>query len=48
LETELNVPRETVDKRLKVLRSLGLTHRPQGQKGGDSISTPGKNFLKTL
>jgi len=48
LETELNVPRETVGKRLKVLRALGLTHRPQGQKGGDAISTPGKNFLKTL
>lgn len=48
LEAELNVPRETVGKRLKVLRALGLTHRPQGQKGGDIISTSGKNFLKTL
>ena len=48
LETELKVPRETVGKRLEVLRALGLTHRPQGQKGGDAISTPGKNFLKTL
>jgi hypothetical protein len=48
LETELNVPHETVGKRLKVLRALGLIHRPQGQKGGDAISTPGKNFLKTL
>jgi len=48
LETELKVPRETVGKRLKVLRALGLTHRPEGQKGGDTISTPGKNFLKTL
>ena len=48
LEADLNVPRETVGKRLKVLRALGLTHRPQGQKGVDAISTPGKNFLKTL
>jgi len=48
LEAELNVPRETVGKRLEVLRALGLTHQPQGQKGGDAISTPGKNFLKTL
>jgi len=48
LEAKLNVPRETVGKRLEVLRALGLTHRPQGQKGGDAISTPGKNFLKTL
>ncbi|HCO96151.1 MAG TPA: hypothetical protein DIU00_19790 [Phycisphaerales bacterium] len=48
LEAELNLPRATVGKRLKVLRALGLTHRPQGQKGGDAISTPGKNFLKTL
>jgi len=48
LEAELNVPRETVSKRLKVLRSLGLTHRPKGQKGGDAISTPGRNFLKKL
>ena len=48
LETELNVPRDTVGKRLKVLRALGLTHQPQGQKGGDAISTPGRNFIKTL
>jgi DNA-binding transcriptional ArsR family regulator len=48
LEAELNVPRQTVGKRLKVLRALGLTHRPKGQKGGDIISTPGRNFLKTL
>ncbi len=48
LETELNVPRETVGKRLKYLRELGLIHRPKGQAGGDTISTPGKNFLKTL
>jgi DNA-binding transcriptional ArsR family regulator len=48
LEVELNVPRDTVGKRLKVLRALGLTHRPKGQKGGDAISTPGKNFLKKL
>jgi len=48
LEAELNVPRETVGKRLKVLRALGLTHRPKGQKGGDAISTPGRNFLKKL
>jgi len=48
LETELNVPRQTVGKRLKVLRALGLTHRPHGQMGGDTISTPGRNFLKTL
>lgn len=48
LEAELNVPLETVGKRLEVLRALGLTHRPQGQKGGDVISTPGKKFLETL
>jgi DNA-binding transcriptional ArsR family regulator len=48
LEAELNVPRQTVGKRMKVLRALGLTHRPKGQKGGEAISTPGKNFLKKL
>jgi hypothetical protein len=48
LETELDVSHETVGKRMKVLRSLGLTHRPKGQKGGDAISTSGRNFLKTL
>ena len=48
LEAELNVPRETVGKRLEILLALGLTHRPEGQKGGDAISTPGKDFLKTL
>lgn len=48
LEAELNVPRETVGKRLKVLRALGLTYKPKGQKVGDAISTPGRNFLKTL
>lgn len=48
LEAELDVPRETVGKRIKVLRSLGLTHRPKGQKGGDAISASGRSFLKTL
>ena len=48
LETELNVPRDTVGKRLKVLRELGLIHRLKGPAEGDAISTPGKNFLKTL
>jgi hypothetical protein len=48
LETVLNVPSETVSKRLEILRKLGLTHRPKGQKGSDEISTPGRNFLKTL
>ena len=48
LEAELNVPRQTVSKRMKVLRSLGLTHQPKGQKSGDIISTSGKNFLKKL
>jgi len=48
LEAELNVPRQTVGKRLKVLRALGLTYRPKGQKGGDAISTPGRDFLKKL
>ena len=48
LEAELNVPRQTIGKRLKVLRSLGLTHQPKGQMSGDTISTPGRNFLKKL
>jgi hypothetical protein len=48
LEAELNVPRQTVGKRLKVLRSLGLIHQPKGQKGGQAISTPGRNFLEKL
>jgi hypothetical protein len=48
LEVELKVPRETVGKRLRYLRELGLIHRPKGRAGGDAISTPGKNFLKTL
>jgi hypothetical protein len=48
MEAELSVSRETVGKRMKVLRSLGLTHRPKGQKGGDAISTSGRDFLKTL
>ncbi|MFC1604744.1 hypothetical protein ACFL5F_06925 [Planctomycetota bacterium] len=48
LETELNVPRETVGKRLKVLRKLGFTHLTQGQKDGEAISAQGRNFLKTL
>lgn len=48
LETELNVPRETVDKRLKVLRKLGLTHLTQDQKDAEAISAEGRNFLETL
>jgi DNA-binding transcriptional ArsR family regulator len=48
LETKLNVPRQTVSKRMKILRSLGLTHQPKDRKGGDTISIPGRNFLKKL
>jgi len=48
LEAELNVPRETVGKRLKVLRKIGLTHPAQSQKGAEVISAQGRNFLKTL
>jgi DNA-binding transcriptional ArsR family regulator len=48
LEAKLNVPRQTVGKRLKVLRALGLIHRPKGQKGRRAISTPGRNFLEKL
>jgi hypothetical protein len=48
LEAELNVSRQTVGKRLKILRSLGLIHQPKGRKGGQAISTPGRNFLKKL
>lgn len=48
LEAELNVPRQTVSKRLQLLQALGLTHRPQGQKGGQAISPQGRDFLKKL
>ena len=48
LESELNVPRETVGKRLKVLRKLGFTHLTQGQIDAEAISAQGRNFLKTL
>ncbi len=47
LETELNVPRETVSKSLQVLRKIGLTHPAQDQ-GAEAISAQGKKFLKTL
>jgi predicted transcriptional regulator len=48
LEAELDIPRQTVSKRMKVLRALGLIHRPQGRRGGEAISTSGRNFLKKL
>jgi DNA-binding transcriptional ArsR family regulator len=48
LESKLNIPRQTVSKRMKILRSLGLTHQPKDRKGGDTISTPGRNFLEKL
>ena len=48
LEEELDVPRETVSKRLQLLQALGLTHRPQGQKDGQAISSQGRDFLKKL
>ena len=48
LETELNVPREAVSKRLEILRKLGLTHLTQDQKDAEAISAQGKNFLETL
>jgi DNA-binding transcriptional ArsR family regulator len=48
LESKLNVPHETVSKRMKILRSLGLIHQPKDRKGGDTISTPGRNFLKSF
>ena len=48
LETELNVPRETVGKSLRYLRELGLICHPKGRADGDAISTSGRNFIKTL
>jgi hypothetical protein len=48
LEAELDVPRETIGKSLQLLQALGLTHRPQGQKGGQAISPQGRDFLKKL
>ncbi len=48
LEAELNVPRETVSKRLEILRKLGLTHLTQNQKDAEAISARGRNFLETL
>jgi len=48
LEAELDVPRETVSKRLQFLQALGLTNRLQGQKGGQAISAQGRDFLKKL
>ena len=48
LEAELDVPSETVSKRLEILRKLGLTHLTQDQKGAEAISAPGRDFLKTL
>ena len=47
LETELNVPHETVSKSLQVLRKIGLTHPAQDQ-GAEAISSEGRNFLETL
>ena len=48
LEAELKVPRETVGKRLRYLRELGLICHPKGREQEDTISTSGRNFLKTL
>jgi len=48
LEAELNVPRETVSKRLEILRKLGLTHLTQDQTNAEAISAQGRNFLETL
>ena len=48
LETELNAPRETVGKSLRYLRELGLICHPKSRTDGDTISTSGRNFIKTL
>lgn len=48
LETELNVPRETVGKSLRYLRELGLICHPKGRAEADAISTSGRNFIKAL
>ena len=48
LEAELDVPQETVSKRLQLLQVLGLTHQPQDQKDEQVISQQGRDFLKTL
>ena len=48
LEAELNVPHETVSKRLEILRKLGLTHLTEDQKDAEAISAQGRNFLETL
>ena len=48
LEVELDVPRQTISKRLEILRKLGLTHLTQDKKGAEAISIKGRDFLKTL
>ena len=48
LETELNVPRETVGNSLRYLRELGLICHPKGRAEADAISTSGRNFIKAL
>ncbi len=40
--------RRTIGPRLQVLRELGLTHRPKGNRGGDAITQEGRGLLERL
>jgi hypothetical protein len=45
LESETLIGRRTIGKRLGHLREQGLTHRPQGERGGETITEKGLKRL---
>jgi hypothetical protein len=48
IETGTHISRETVGKVLKDLRALGLTHRPEGERGGEGLTETGLELARTL
>jgi hypothetical protein len=47
IETGANLSRKTVSKRLRYLRRLQLVHRPQGERGGESVTDAGREALES-
>lgn len=46
-DPDVNLSRRTISERLSRLREIGLTHRPNGERGGEAITAAGRRWLST-